>query len=211
MISSCVSVPVLSEQMVVALPIVSHASMCRTRLWHLVIWRTAKASESVTASGKPGKAGQAESLKFHIREQDSGEVVAVAIHPSSVNSREARFESQYLVFHEKIKTTRIYIRDCTPVSPFALILFGGALGAERGAAAGGKGGKGAASRDATQLLTVDGWIKFGVPAGAVKLIMEVRAELDAVLRRKVERPDADLSEAGRHILSAVVQLIATQG
>lgn len=161
---------------------------------------------TVTAGApKPGKPAKADSLKFHIREQDSGEVVQVAIHPSSVNAREARFESQYLVFHEKIKTTRIYIRDCTPVSPFALILFGGALGAERGGAAKARGAA------ATEVLTVDGWIKFSVPAGAVKLIMEVRAELDAVLRRKVERPDADLSEAGRHILSAVAQLIATQG
>jgi ATP-dependent RNA helicase DHX57 len=163
--------------------------------------RVAVVSSSIKKGGGKGE------QKFNIREDD-GDVVSVAIHPSSVNAKEARFESQYLVFHEKIKTTRIYLRDCTPVSPFALILFGGALGAEKGVTAGGKSSKGAS---ATQLLTVDGWIKFGVPAGAVKLIMEVRAELDGVLRRKIQRPEVDLSEAGRHILAAVVQLIATQG
>jgi ATP-dependent RNA helicase DHX57 len=98
---------------------------------------------------KGGKAVKAESLKFHIRE-DSSQVVEVAIHPSSVNAKEAGFDSQYLVFHEKVRTTRIYVRDCSTVSPFALMLFGGALGAERAR----KGTPGDA------LLTVDGWIKF---------------------------------------------------
>jgi len=71
------------------------------------------------------------------------------------------------VYHEKVRTTRIYVRDCSTVSPFALILFGGALGAER-------------SRKGTQgdaLLTVDSWIKFSVPRHAV-------APQDRVPRRR---------------------------
>jgi hypothetical protein len=57
--------------------------------------------------------------------------VDVAIHPSSINSKEAKFESRYLIYHERIKTTRMYVRDCTPVSPYALMLFGGTLAAAR--------------------------------------------------------------------------------
>ncbi len=48
-----VSVPVLSEQMAVALPIVSQASRWRTRLLSLSTFPTEKASASVTASGSP--------------------------------------------------------------------------------------------------------------------------------------------------------------
>ncbi len=48
-----VSVPVLSEQMVVAEPIVSHESSVFTRLFSFIIWDEEKASESVTASGSP--------------------------------------------------------------------------------------------------------------------------------------------------------------
>ena len=154
----------------------------------------------VTYPQKKGKPVKAESLKFHIRE-DSSQVVEVAIHPSSINAKEANFDSQYLVFHEKVRTTRIYVRDCSTVSPFALMLFGGALGAERAR----KGLQGDA------LLTVDSWIKFGVPRQAVDLLLEVRAELDGVLRRKIESPDADVSGAGRHMLDAVVSLLSGEG
>ena len=48
-----VSVPVLSEQMVVAEPMVSHASMCLTMQLSSCMRRTEKESESVTARGSP--------------------------------------------------------------------------------------------------------------------------------------------------------------
>lgn len=35
------------------------------------------------------------------------------------------FESPYLVYHEKIKTSRVFIRDCSMVSVYPLILLGG--------------------------------------------------------------------------------------
>lgn len=35
------------------------------------------------------------------------------------------FDSPYLVYHEKIKTSRVFIRDCSVVSVYPLVLFGG--------------------------------------------------------------------------------------
>ena len=35
------------------------------------------------------------------------------------------FESPYLVYHEKIKTSRVFIRDCRMVSVYPLVLLGG--------------------------------------------------------------------------------------
>ncbi len=49
----CVSVPVLSEQMTVAEPMVSQATSCRTRLLARVILRMARASDTVTLIGSP--------------------------------------------------------------------------------------------------------------------------------------------------------------
>jgi len=49
----CVSVPVLSEQMTVAEPIVSHATSCRTRAFSRVMRRIARASDTVTLIGSP--------------------------------------------------------------------------------------------------------------------------------------------------------------
>ena len=48
-----VRVPVLSEQMTVAEPMVSQATNCRTRLLARVILRMAKASDTVTLMGNP--------------------------------------------------------------------------------------------------------------------------------------------------------------
>jgi hypothetical protein len=53
--------------------------------------------------------------------------VVVAVHQSSVNRQVANFKHRFLVFHEKIKTSRVFIRDCTVVSPYALLLFGGPI------------------------------------------------------------------------------------
>jgi hypothetical protein len=49
----CVSVPVLSEQMTVAEPIVSQATSCRTSELARVIFCMAKANDTVTLMGKP--------------------------------------------------------------------------------------------------------------------------------------------------------------
>lgn len=35
------------------------------------------------------------------------------------------YDSPYLVYHEKVKTSRVFIRDCSMVSVYSLLLFGG--------------------------------------------------------------------------------------
>ena len=35
------------------------------------------------------------------------------------------WKTPYLAFHERIRTTKIYVRDCTPVPPLALMIFAG--------------------------------------------------------------------------------------
>jgi len=34
-----------------------------------------------------------------------------------VASKQTRFDSPYLIYHERVKTTRVYLRDATPVRP----------------------------------------------------------------------------------------------
>ena len=102
------------------------------------------------------------------------EPLAVALHPSSVNARTTTFESKYLIYAEKVKTTQIYVRDCAPASPFAIMIFGGALKAERGGSGGGS------SDDA--VLVVDAWIRFRLPFRVATLVLGVRAQLAAVLQ-----------------------------
>lgn len=48
-----------------------------------------------------------------------------------------------------------------------------------------------------------------VPRQTVDLLTGVRRELDRVLKRKIEQPDSDVNESGRHILEAVIHLISS--
>lgn len=49
----------------------------------------------------------------------------VGLHPASVLYNAPKFSQPFLVFHEKVKTSQVFVRDATSVSPFALLLFGG--------------------------------------------------------------------------------------
>ncbi len=74
---------------------------------------------------------------------------------------------------EQVRTTRTFLRDCTVVSPMALLLFGGALEV----------------RHEAGLVTVDGWLRIRAPAPTAVLVKKLRAALDALLERKA-RPRA---------------------
>ena len=77
-------------------------------------------------------------LRIRDRNEDgtgASDPTEVALHPSSVNAKATcagDFSSPYLIYHEKVRTTRVYVRDCSPVSPYALILFGGVLSSQPG-------------------------------------------------------------------------------
>jgi ATP-dependent RNA helicase DHX36 len=48
----------------------------------------------------------------------------VSIHPRSINERETAFESPFLMYHLKLKSTSIFLHDTTMVYPLPLIFFG---------------------------------------------------------------------------------------
>ena len=51
----------------------------------------------------------------------------VFLHPASVNSDQGKFEDSLLVYHQKIRTGKVYIRDSTCVSAWPIVLFGGRI------------------------------------------------------------------------------------
>ena len=81
------------------------------------------------------------------------------------------------MFHEKVKTSQVYVRDATVVSPFALLLFGGHVDI---------GTKGQ--------VTLDKWLRLKSqlgrhdPGDARKLM--------ATMRRKINSPKMNLFEDG---------------
>ena len=104
----------------------------------------------------------------------------VALHPSSVLFGQSNFAQPFLVFHEKVKTSQVYVRDATVVSPFALLLFGGRM-------------------DIAHLkgeVVLDNWLRFSVAAQHAVMIHAMREKLMKIMRRKIDSPKMSLFEDG---------------
>ncbi|XP_019623182.1 PREDICTED: putative ATP-dependent RNA helicase DHX57 isoform X1 [Branchiostoma belcheri] len=172
------------------------AMMCAALYPNVVQVLTPESKYSLTSAGAVPKAPKPEELRFKTR--DDGYVF---VHPSSVNFQVRHYESPYLVYHEKIKTSKIYIRDCSMVSVYPLLLFGGgSLRIDLEA------GNFVISLD-------DGWIRFIAASHEVaELVRELRLELDQLLADKIENPNMDLCNCprGSRIIDTIVKLITTQ-
>ncbi|XP_028917678.1 putative ATP-dependent RNA helicase DHX57 isoform X2 [Ornithorhynchus anatinus] len=96
------------------------AMLCAALYPNVVQVKTPEGKYQKTSTGAVRMQPKADELKF-VTKNDG----YVHIHPSSVNYQVRQFASPYLVYHEKIKTSRVFIRDCSMVSVYPLVLFGG--------------------------------------------------------------------------------------
>ncbi|KAM4694583.1 ATP-dependent DNA/RNA helicase DHX36 [Discoglossus pictus] len=124
----------------------------------------------------------------------------VCIHPKSVNVEENEFHYSWLVYHLKMRTSSIYLYDCTEVSPYSLLFFGGDISIQK---------------DKEQdTIAVDEWIVFQSPARTAHLVKDLKTELDVLLQEKIEKPQpVDWNETNSRdcaVLSAIIDLITTQ-
>lgn len=107
-------------------------------------------------------------------------------------------ESAYIVFHEKVKTSRIFVRECSLVPIYSMVLFGG-YGVEI-----------ELQRGQFVLSLEDGWIKFVTFSHVIaECLKEMRRELDNLLEEKIANPEMDLSKnvRGKLIIDTIVNLI----
>jgi ATP-dependent RNA helicase DHX29 len=119
---------------------------------------------------------------------------ALCVHPSSVNGKlsGAQLRFPYLVFLEKVKTSRVFLRDCTAVPALALLLFGGELAVQHEAG----------------VVLLGGWLRIGAPAATAVLVKRARAAVDALLQAKVEAPGADWAPEQLALVDAISGLLA---
>ncbi|NWT78743.1 DHX36 helicase, partial [Lanius ludovicianus] len=125
---------------------------------------------------------------------------SVNIHPKSVNVEETEFHYNWLVYHLKMRTSSIYLYDCTEVSPYCLLFFGGDISIQK---------------DKEQdTIAVDEWIVFQSPARIAHLVKNLREELDDLLQEKIENPHPvdwnDIKSRDTAVLTAIIDLITTQ-
>ena len=116
----------------------------------------------------------------------------VYLHPSTINFEETLLDSRYCCFHELVKTSKTYVRDCTTVSPFSLLLFGGALEVYH----------------RHGVCSVDGWLKFRIAAKTASLIKHLRSQMEKILFEKIISPEKDVI-TGTPEGVALIQSIST--
>ena len=98
----------------------------------------------------------------------------VGVHPSSLNAKlgvpgERPPTFPFLVFHEKVKTSRVFVRDSTTVAPAALLLFGGVMDV----------------RHETGRVCLDGWLWLRASAQTAVLYKKMRKALDDELDARI--------------------------
>ena len=119
---------------------------------------------------------------------------SVSIHPCSVAYRTTEFPTRLLMYLERVKTSAVFVRDCTPVSPYPVLLFGGSLTVHH----------------SQGVIVVDDIYPFNASPKVGVLIKRLRAALDIMLLSKIERPDQDLSTSSGNIIDAICTLLAAQ-
>uniref|UniRef100_UPI00358F2A3E ATP-dependent DNA/RNA helicase DHX36 n=1 Tax=Myxine glutinosa TaxID=7769 RepID=UPI00358F2A3E len=123
----------------------------------------------------------------------------VSIHPKSVNVDQSDFNHHWLIYHLKMKTSNIFLYDCTEVSPYSLLFFGGKISMQK--------------EGEHDTIAVDDWIVFKSPIRIAHLVKKLRAELDSLLQQKITQPgpvewQRDSSES--KLLKAIIDLITTE-
>ena len=114
----------------------------------------------------------------------------VFLHPSSVNFTENDWIAPWLVYHNKQATSKVFIRDSTMVTPYALALFGGSLSVlyHQGE------------------IKVDGWIRLAAPARLGVLVRGLRDLLRRAVEEKLKHPHADVS--GHPAVAVLLDILA---
>ena len=146
-----------------------------------------------------------------------------ALHPSTVNAEVPSFESRWLVYYEKMLTSRVFLRDSTMVTPFPLLRVRVRVKAKANPNPKPKphpnpnphqvtpfplllfGGE-LKVRHAEHIVTVDKWIEFSAPPRTAVLFSQLREELNRLLLEKIREPTIELELTGRTI-KTIVQLL----
>ncbi|KAK9532533.1 hypothetical protein VZT92_009913 [Zoarces viviparus] len=112
------------------------------------------------------------------------------VHPSSVN-RNLQTHG-WLLYQEKVKYTKIYLRDTTLISPFPMLLFGGDIDIQH----------------RERLISLDGWIHFQAPVRIGVIFKHLRKLMDSLLEKKLENPRMSLD--GERTIQIILDLIKSE-
>ena len=117
----------------------------------------------------------------------------VHVHPTSALHHSRRSASngvEIVTFNEKIKTSQVFLREATLVSPCTLLLFAADIEV----------------RHHKNQVCVDNWILLHASAKTAVIFKELRKELNIALERKLREPEWDFH--ADPFIAVVVELLA---
>ncbi|CAK8696730.1 unnamed protein product [Clavelina lepadiformis] len=123
----------------------------------------------------------------------------VSFHPKSVNCDKpsCEFSNNWLCYYEKMKTADVYIYDSSEISCFPLLFFGGDICTF-------------VDDDKTDMISVDGWIKFKAQPKIANTVRDLRQELDKILERKIKDPQSAFQTGELSVINAISHLISRE-
>ena len=120
----------------------------------------------------------------------------VFIHPSSVNFPVGKFESGWLVYSDIMETSKVFVRECSMVPVYSVLLFAGSVAVQHEKAT----------------IVVDDWATFKAPARIGVLVREMRQALAKILDKKIQDATGyDMSSGEKRLIDALHQLLASDG
>ncbi|KOS18541.1 putative ATP-dependent RNA helicase ucp12 [Escovopsis weberi] len=133
---------------------------------------------------------EARAIKYFC--QETGRVF---VHPSSTlfGSQGFSGNAAYMSYFSIISTTKVFIRDLTPLNAYTLLMFCGPIELDTM-------GRG---------IVVDGWLRLRGWARLGVLVARLRALVDKLIADKVESPGADI--ASSEVIRLVVKMIELDG
>ena len=117
------------------------------------------------------------------------------VHPSSVNAQRSikAPDGLHVMYMECVKTSKIYARDVTVVTPLLLAIFGGRLQVN----------------EKLKVVTVDGWVVFKCETKLANALMGLQQELQDSFTKRVIDPTADVEDRWDALVSLVNDVLRT--
>ncbi|KAI9342849.1 P-loop containing nucleoside triphosphate hydrolase protein [Obelidium mucronatum] len=125
-----------------------------------------------TAHGAIAKDHDTKEIKFFT----DGGTNQVYLHPSSCLSSVSLFEDLLVIYHQKVLTSKVFLRDATMVAPWPILMFGGDLLVDHEG----------------RTISVGNVIKYQAFPRIAVLANALRKKLDKVLEEKIESPEMDV-------------------
>ncbi|XP_049932027.1 DExH-box ATP-dependent RNA helicase DExH7, chloroplastic isoform X3 [Nymphaea colorata] len=168
-----------------------HSSVVKSILCAGLYPNIAATEEGMTAvpCGSIQKSSFSSSAKDQLQWYDGER--EVYIHPSSINANARGFQFPFLVFLEKVETSKVFLRDTSVVSPYSIMLFGGSVCIQHQAGS----------------VTVDGWLKLSATAQIGVLLKELRYTLDSVMKELIYKPEKAGNIVQNEVVKSIVHLL----